>query len=75
MRRIFKEVKNNKGKTYSVMITLTDDGEVDLDHSSCTCIFGSWFRFAGYWKTKGKLCRHMELCINEIKKQQCEKKK
>lgn len=75
MKRIFREVKNNKGKTYSVMLTLTDDGEVILGKSSCDCIFGSWFRFAGYWQKRGKLCRHMEQVIKEVKQEQCEKKK
>ena len=70
MRRIFRTVKNSKGKEYSVMLTLTDDGEVVLEKSSCDCIFGSWFRFAGKWKDKKKLCWHMVFCIDEVKKQQ-----
>ena len=70
MKRIFKKVKNNKGKEYSVMLTLTDDGEVDLEKSSCSCVFGSWFRFAGYWRAKKKLCWHMSGLIEELKKQQ-----
>ena len=59
---------SKKGRTYSVMLTLTDDGEVDLDHSSCTCLFGSFYRFAGHWKEKNKLCWHMRFCIDEVTK-------
>ena len=55
MKKIFKDITNNKGKTYSVVITLDNDGEVVLEKSSCSCIFGSWFRFAGKWKDKNKL--------------------
>ena len=58
---------SKKGKTYSVMLTLTDDGEVVLEKSSCDCLFGSWYRFAGYWKDKKKLCWHMEKIIEEVK--------
>ena len=68
MKRIFREVVSKKGKTYSVMLTLTDDGEVVLEKSSCDCLFGSFYRFAGYWKEKKKLCWHMTKVINETKK-------
>ena len=75
MKKIFKTVKNTKGEEYSVIITLTDDGEVVLDKSSCTCEFGSWWRFAGKWREKKKLCWHMCSVIDEIKKQQEDERK
>ena len=59
MKKIFRTVTNNKGKEYSVMLTLTDDGEVVLEKSSCDCIFMSWFVFGASWKNKKTLCRHM----------------
>jgi len=74
MERIFRKVKNNKGKEYSVMLTLTDDGEVILEKSSCDCIFGSWFRFGKHWRDKKKLCWHMEKVIGEIKNEKIQEK-
>lgn len=59
MKKIFREVKNKKGEVYSVMLTLTDDGEVVLEKSGCDCVFMSWFVFGGQWKNKKTLCRHM----------------
>jgi len=57
--KIFKTIKNAKRKEYSVMLTLTNDDEVNIEKSGCDCLFMSWFVFGGKWKAKKTLCRHM----------------
>ncbi len=64
-KRIIKEVINKKGEKYGVILTFDEKGKLLLHKSSCTCIFGSWWRFAGYWKKRGTLCWHMIKCIKE----------
>ena len=60
MKRIFKEIPSSNGKrTYDVMLTLDDDRKLILNKSSCTCIFGSWYGFAGKFKKTKTLCRHI----------------
>lgn len=32
----------------------------EIEEWSCTCKFGSWWRWAGYWKEKGTRCKHIK---------------
>jgi len=41
------------------MLTLTNEGEVNLEKSGCDCLFMSWFVFGGKWKARKTLCRHI----------------
>ena len=75
MKKIFRDVTNNKGEIHSVMITLDDDGEVVLGKSLCSCEFGSWWRFATFWKKQNKICRHMSQVIDELNRRKQWKKK
>lgn len=66
--RVLREVVSRKGKEiYNVTLTFDDDGNLLLHKSSCTCIFGSWWRFAGIFRKKGTLCWHMIKVIQDIK--------
>jgi len=66
MERVFKKVKSKKTKEiYSVLLTYDDEGNIILSKSSCTCIFGSYYRFARFWRRQNKLCRHMVETIKE----------
>ena len=42
----------------------------DLSKFCCSCIFGSWFRWAGFWKENhpNSICKHALLAIRRIKK-------
>jgi hypothetical protein len=68
--RYFDKVKSRKTKEiYSVMLTY-DKGNLDLNKSSCSCRFSSFYVFAGFWRRKKKvLCRHMLKTIAKLKKQ------
>jgi hypothetical protein len=68
MKRIFKKIKSKKtNEIYDVLLTFDDEGNLLLGKSSCTCIFGSWWRFAGFWRKRGVLCCHMIQIIKEVK--------
>ena len=66
-KRIIREVKGSKGAIYTVILTFDKDGNLLLHKSGCDCIFGSWWRFAGFFKERGTLCWHMVKVIQDVK--------
>ena len=68
MHRVIRDVKSKKSdEVYGVVLTFDDEGNLLLHKSSCTCIFGSWWRFAGRFAKSETLCWHMIKVIQDIK--------
>jgi len=64
--KVFKDIKSKtSNKIYSVILTYYN-GEFNLDKSSCTCKWGSFYGLSK--KNKNKLCRHMKEAKNEYEK-------
>jgi len=57
MKYVFEKVYG-KQDTYSVWLLLNEAG--DVSKYSCTCIFGSFYRYAKFWKDKKTLCKHIK---------------
>lgn len=74
METIFKEIPSSKGGTYSVRLVFDEEGNLLLSNSNCTCIFGSFFQYAGFWKKRNKICRHMIKAIQEVKNEKKNRK-
>ena len=63
---IFKNVYSRKSNTYyDVWVNVVDKKIVAWN---CSCIFGSWFRWGGYWRKKGTYCKHVKDLIRTLKK-------
>jgi len=45
----------------------------DLKKSSCSCVFGSWFKFGMHWKINypKSICKHVKFAMKEIKRKKC----
>jgi len=75
MNTIFKDIPSNSKKdlTYSVRLVFDDDGNLLTDRSNCTCIFGSFYQYAAFWRRKNKICKHMIQAIREVKNEKNKK--
>jgi hypothetical protein len=63
--RKFYDVVGSKGEAYSVILAF-EEGKLIEDYCSCTCKFGSFYRWTK--KNKGKICKHIkEVMKNERK--------
>jgi len=57
------KVKNEK--IYEQRIVISHKEVVDWN---CTCVFGSVYRFAEKFMVKDVKCKHIKLCIDELKR-------
>ena len=55
--KIFKKTKNQKGKEYETILVFING--VLAENSSCTCPYGSFYRFSKKNKEKKWICRHI----------------
>ena len=63
---IFKKVYSRKSnRYYDVWVNIIDKKIIAWN---CTCVFSSWFRWAGYWQKKGTICKHTKSLIRQLKK-------
>lgn len=73
MKRIPKLIPSSteQGVMHSVMLVFSDDGEFIPEASSCTCIWGSWYR----WRKKNitKSCRHIKQALEKYDNEQTNK--
>lgn len=65
MKRIFKEEpsKTKKGVIHMIILVFLDDGTFLPRESSCTCEWGSWFRWAK--KNKTVMCSHIQEALKK----------
>jgi hypothetical protein len=61
-----KVLSRKKDRYYDVWVNVIDGKVVDW---SCECKFGSWFRWAGYWRKRDTKCRHIKILMRKLKKQ------
>ena len=63
--------KNKKLKILTIEHIKEQEGKISLDlkEYNCTCLFGSFFRWAGYWRTvrPESVCKHFKLALKVIK--------
>ncbi len=60
---VYFKVKSKK--IYEQRIVISNKEIVDWN---CTCVFGSAYRFAEKFMVKDVKCKHIKLCIDELKK-------
>ena len=64
--------KKTGKKVATVIKTKQHVGSITLDLGKymCSCVFSSWYRFAGFWKKNypNSRCRHIKWVMSKIKK-------
>jgi len=72
MKRIPWSVKSStEDIIHGIMLVFDENEELIPEASSCTCIWGSWYR----WRQKNitKMCKHMKQALEEYDESQTNK--